>query len=239
MNLDYAPTAEGATFEKDHWWVRSRFGLVDRVLRRLNPTAALDVLDVGSGTGINLNYLETHGGNRFARLIGVDPNATPARAGRRDIRNDLPSGDPFDLILAMDVLEHVEDPVDLLNHLHGLLKSSGRLLVTVPAFAWLWTTFDQIAHHRKRYSRKELVAELQSAHFVVEECFFLFGTLFPFFVGQRLALKWRPSRDARLFKPVVPWINRLIYRVTALEMRTWMPYNRWFGSSVVAVARRA
>jgi hypothetical protein len=138
----------------------------------------------------------------------------------------------------MDVLEHVARPVELLARLHARLKPSGRLLVTVPAFSWMWTIHDQHSHHRKRYSRRELLSELKSAQLDVEECFFLFGFLFPLFVIQRLALKWQPADKARLFKPTSAWLNTLLYGITFLEMRTLMPWNRWFGSSVVAIARQ-
>jgi len=239
MNLDYASDARSAAFEKDHWWVRSRFGLIDRALKQLGPRAPLAILEVGCGTGINLDYIETRCGDRLTRLVGIDPEAVPARSRTREVRHDIPPEEFFDLILAMDVLEHVDDPVELLTRLHGHLKSSGRLLLSVPAFPWLWTAYDRLAHHRKRYTLRELVSELQAAHFVVEERFFLFGLLFPFFVIQRLALKWRPHDDARLFKPTGPWLNRLLYALTSFEMRAGMPYNRWFGSSAVAIARRA
>jgi SAM-dependent methyltransferase len=237
MNLDYASDAQSAAFEKDHWWVRSRFGLIDRVLERLDPAASLAVLEIGCGTGINLDYLEARCGGRLTRLVGVDPEAKPERAGRREVQRDIPSGESFDLILAMDVIEHVDRPVELLASLYAQLKPSGRLLTTVPAFSWLWTTHDQHSHHRKRYSRHELVSELEAAQFIVGESFFLFGTLFPFFVIQRLGLKWRPDCDARTFQVVSPRLNRLLYAVTTWEMRTWMARNRWFGSSIVAIAR--
>ncbi len=138
----------------------------------------------------------------------------------------------------MDVLEHVREPVELLAQLHARLKTSGYLLVTVPAFPSLWTAYDELAHHDKRYTLKALISELRSAHFALEEYFFLFGTLFPLFIIQRLALKWRPTSDAKLFKPVPSWLNSLLYTLTSFEMRTWMRHNRWWGSSVVALARR-
>jgi len=237
VNLDYIPDAASASFEKDHWWVRSRFGLLDRALGLLDPKASLAILEVGCGTGINLDYLETRCGPRLASLIGVDPQANPGGQGRRRIQRELPSGELFDLILLMDVLEHVADPVALLSQLRAQLKPSGHLLVTVPAFSWLWTSFDQLAHHRKRYAFDELAAELRAAHCLIEENFFFFGMLFPFFVMQRLTLKWWPRGDARVFKPVPHWLNRLLYAMTRLELATWMPYNKYAGSTIVAIAR--
>lgn len=239
MNLDYAPGSENSIFEKNHWWVRSRFGLLDRAMRRLEPKSSLTVLEAGCGTGINMDYLETRYSARLARLIGIDPAADLQQTGLRTVRRDMPTGELFDLILAMDVLEHVDRPGDFLAQLRRQLKPSGLLLVTVPAFQSLWTAFDELAHHRKRYAYQELVSELHTAHFILEECFFLFGTLFPFFVLQRLALKWRPKKNAHLFKPAPSLLNSLLYAATFLEMHTWMPWNRWFGSSIAAYARPA
>jgi len=234
LNLNYAAES-GTAFEKDHWWVRSRFGMLDRVLAGFHPTDPLRVLEIGCGTGVNLDYLSSRYGARLAQLIGVDPAAPPS--GRPNVRHDIPDQENFDLILAMDVLEHVPRPVELLTQLRSRLKPSGRLLVTVPAFSWLWTAYDVMAHHQKRYALKELESELRAAGFDLLECFFLFGALFPFFLIQRLALRWRKAGDARLFRPTAPWLNGLFYHITAWESRFWAPKNRWFGSSLVAIAR--
>src|ERR1700690_612119 len=137
MNLDYARDPETASFEKDHWWVRSRFGLIDRLLKRLESARPWAIMEIGCGTGINMDYLETQYGSGLAQLVGVDPDATLASTGQRAVRRDIPSGQSFDLILALDVLEHVEHPMDLLKDLRAHLKPSGLLLVSVPSFQWL------------------------------------------------------------------------------------------------------
>jgi hypothetical protein len=189
MNLDYVSSPQEASFEKDHWWVRSRFGLIDRTVDRLEPPTSWSIPELGCGTGVNL--------------------------------------------------EHLENAEEVLESLGHLLKPAGRLLVTVPAFQWLWTRYDVLAHHRRRYTRKDLIRELKAAGLSIEENFFLFGMLFPLFLAQRLALKAMPWRDARVFRPQPPWLNHLLASLTAWEVQHWMPHNRLWGSSVAAIACRS
>jgi SAM-dependent methyltransferase len=236
MNLDYAPHHD-ASFEKNHWWPRARFGLIDRVLARFPPDRPLDILEVGCGTGINLDYLEEKHARRLSRLVGVDPEQSFSRKGLRATRQDLPEGESFDIILLMDVLEHLKEPADLLMKLRGFLKSSGVLLVTVPAFSWLWTTYDEVTHHHRRYSLPQLKTELKGAGYHVTEDYYLYGLLFPMFLLQRLSLRIYPRQDPHLFKPSAPWVNGLLTAVMRLEMRTLIPFNHLAGSSAVAIAR--
>lgn len=237
MNLDYA-AAMDAAFEKDHWWIRSRFRLIDLAINHLESPAPWSVLELGCGTGINLDYLVAHHPKRIAHLCGVDPEAAPRHESRLVIRKDVPMNARYDLILAMDVLEHLSDPLSMLNALGPLLKASGRLLVTVPAFQWLWTRFDDLAHHHRRYTLGELCGLLEAAGYQIDTRFYAFGTLFPLFAAQRLALKLMPWRDERVFRQEPQWLNRILFSINSWEINHWMRRNVWAGSSAVAIAHR-
>jgi len=236
MDIQYRAGDHDAHFEDTHWWVRSRFLLIDRAMNRLYCVKPLRVLEIGCGTGVNLRYLEQRYADKLSELTGTDPYAEPLTRGKITIQKEIPAGE-FDLVLAMDVLEHTDTPTELLAQMRDRLRPAGILLVTVPAFQWLWTSYDEVAHHKKRYSIANLQKEVLDSRLKIERLFFLFSALFPLFVLQRLWIR-ATAADPHIFKPVHPWINAFLYGITKTEIHTWMPYNRWFGSSIVAIARR-
>ena len=117
-----------------HWWIRSRFLLIDQALNRLFSAKPLRILEIGCGTGVNLRYLERHHAAKLSDLIGTDPDAEPLVRGKITIQKEIPTGE-FDLVLAMDVLEHTDTPIELLAQIRECLRPGGLLLVTVPAFS--------------------------------------------------------------------------------------------------------
>ncbi|HEX2084319.1 MAG TPA: class I SAM-dependent methyltransferase [Solirubrobacteraceae bacterium] len=155
--------AEMAALEDRHWWFRGRRDLLRALLRRagVDPRRTR-VLDAGCGTGRNLAEF---GG------VGVDPApeaVAACRARGLDVvqapLEALPFGDAsFDLLLATDVLEHVDDDVAALRELRRVAAPGALLLVTVPAHPRLWSAHDEALHHRRRYRRAELLARVRAA----------------------------------------------------------------------------
>ena len=235
MDLRYAGGFSGESFEDAHWWMKSRFCLLDRAMKNLPARAR--VLEIGCGTGVNLRYLQKRYAARLEALVGTDPLAEEKSVNGIAIWKDPPKDKPFDLILLMDVLEHVDDPLSLLRELRGLLRPGGWILITVPAFQWLWTSYDEMIHHKKRYSIADLKTALRQEHFDTREIFFLFSALFPLFVMQRLLVKCALA-SPRTFKPASSWVNALLFGITWVEIHSWMAHNRWFGSSLVAFSQR-
>ena len=154
---------EMAALEDHHWWFVGRRKLLWSLLRREGGVArGARVLDAGCGTGRNL--VEFGG-------IGVDPSPDAVAAARaRGVEvvqapvEALPFADAsFDLLLATDVLEHVEDDGAALRELRRVAAPGALLLVTVPAHPWLWSGHDEALHHRRRYRRAELLREVRAA----------------------------------------------------------------------------
>jgi SAM-dependent methyltransferase len=146
-----------AAKEKRHWWFRGRRRLLDDVLRNLVGDAASSktIYDIGCGVGNNCQALASYG-----RVIGVDisPQALEycKNQGYADLllRNaenleGVPD-DSADVVVAMDVLEHLDDGAALAEFVR-ILKPSGHLVVTVPAFPSLWGLQDELGEHRRRY----------------------------------------------------------------------------------------
>ena len=155
--------AEMRALEERHWWFRGRRRLVRALLRRAGAAPGARLLDAGCGTGGNLAA--------FGPGRGIDPAREAVEACRArglDVVQGgleaLPFGDgEFDLILATDVLEHVDDDAAALRELRRVAAAGALLVVTVPAHPRLWSAHDVALHHRRRYRRAELVARVRAA----------------------------------------------------------------------------
>ena len=153
--------------EDRHWWFRGRREVIWALLRRAGIPPAPRILDAGCGTGRNLE--------EFARLgpvRGVDASPDAVRFCRaRNVApvvqaelEALPFDDAsFDLVLACDVIEHIADDAAALTDLRRVTASGGRLLVTAPAYRWLWSHHDEIHHHKRRYTRPQLLRRVADA----------------------------------------------------------------------------
>lgn len=146
--------------EDRHWWFRGRWAVVEALLAQTALPPHPRILDAGCGTGGNLQ--------RYARIgeaTGVDPSAEAVRFCReRGLASvcqagleDLPFEDgSFDLIAATDVLEHIDAEHVALRELWRVAARGGALLLTVPAYMWLWSREDERLHHQRRYTAARL-----------------------------------------------------------------------------------
>jgi SAM-dependent methyltransferase len=169
--MDRAAIDEMARLEDRHWWFVGKRLLVAALLaERLRP--GLRVLDVGCGTGGVLAGL----GDRV-RAVGVD--RSPEALGycrRRGLATvAFADGDrlpfaarSFDAVLMLDVLEHFADETALLAGVRRVLRPDGVLLVSVPAYQWLWSGHDRILHHVRRYTAPRLRRALDAGGFTIE-----------------------------------------------------------------------
>ena len=219
-----------------HWWWRARNDVVRReVSRLLGGRRGLSTLDIGCGDGVLFPFL-----SQFGDVQGIEPDPSVvseqspwrSRIEIRPFDESFAPGRQFDLILMLDVLEHLEDPQRALRQVRGLLADRGHLFLTVPAFEALWTHHDDLNRHFRRYTKPGLIDVANSAGLRVLESWYAFQWLF-------LAKLVERGRE-RLFGPsppeVVPAesINEALYKVCAVEQRAAgriMP----FGSSLIAV----
>ncbi len=234
--------------EERHWWFLGRrkviLSLVDRFYR---SRSNLVILDIGSGAGGTLRELE-----RYGSAVGVDISSRAVdycrnRGCRRLVRvgeRNLPfAPGVFDLIVALDVIEHIEDDRAALGDYRRLLKPGGRLLLTVPAYQWLWSWHDQVNHHRRRYTALSLRAALREAGLIPERlsyyCFFLFFPVALVRILEKFLARLIGHRREDLAFRVPPGpVNGLLTNLFAAE-RHWL--RRWgfpFGSSLLVVARK-
>jgi SAM-dependent methyltransferase len=186
--------------EATHWWFKGRRRVIASVLRReLRASSARHILDVGCGTGGMFPLLQ-----RFGEVEGAEfsPEAR-AYAARQfpqvrvhpcRLPAELPSGQ-WQLITAFDVIEHVDAAVESLETMRTRLVDDGQLVVTVPAFPFLWSRHDEVNHHKRRYTAGLLEQQLSQAGFRVTFSSYFNSVLFPAVAGVRLAQSIFPSLD--------------------------------------------
>lgn len=239
-HLEYHQTAE-----RDHWWFAGRREIVlaqlDRVLAGTAAEHGPRFLDVGCGAGGMLEFLAARGA-----AAGVDASPDAVAMARRhggDVRlGALPDDIPFephhfDVVTLLDVLEHVDRDQEALVAIHTLLRTGGHLVVTVPAYRFLWSGHDIVNEHKRRYVRAELEARLRQAGFAVERITYFNTLLFPPIAAVRLLGRLRGG-VARADEGNVPHrINALLRGIFMMEKRLLAAMDLPFGVSLLAVAR--
>lgn len=231
-----------------HWWYRSRRALVERVLAKLSPTAPDGpIVDIGCGTGGNHGALRKASG-RFVAGVDMEPIALrhvqpgPTGGGRvtMALAEHLPAPDhSAGVVTSLDVIEHVDDDVLALCEYNRILKPGGIVIVTVPAYEWLWSAHDDWAAHRRRYTSRRLTNALSAAGFdVLRHTYFHSFLVPPATLLRRTPLK----RMMNCTQEEVGASSRVVDLATsslATIERTWASRARLpFGLSLLAVARR-
>jgi SAM-dependent methyltransferase len=230
-----------AEHEEWYWWHRGRERIVHQLLRRCAPPGAR-ILDVGCGTGATTASLR-----RLGSVAALDVGAEAVRRARarglavaRSSLAALPvrSGG-FDVVVALDVLEHLDDDLAAAREIRRALAPGGLLLATVPAYPLLWSDHDVALGHRRRYVRGQLEALLAAADLRVERCSYVMASILPAAVLVRLlrrALRRGPPQSGYVRVPA--GLNALLTGLLGLEGR-WLRFaNLPFGLSLVALARR-
>jgi SAM-dependent methyltransferase len=216
-----------------HWWWRAREALVLATIRRLRAGRGPGrILDVGSGDGLFFGRLA-----EFGEVEGIEPDASLLSAGSphraritvAPFDTRFQPGHRYALVLMLDVLEHLPDAVGALRHARSLLEPGGRLLVTVPAFQWLWTHHDELNRHYVRYTRATLRAVAEEAGLRMEASRYFFHWTVP----GKLAVRAKerilgPGGPERV--PAAP-VNRALYLLSRAEQAVRLP----FGTSLLAV----
>jgi SAM-dependent methyltransferase len=213
-----------AELDELHWWYRARreilAALIERVVR---PPSGARILEVGCGTGHNLKMLE-----RFGTVDGIEiDDAARAiaekRLGRSIATARLPAlkgieRGAYDLVAALDVVEHIDDDHATIAALGSCLKPGGKLLVTVPAHQWMWSAHDEANHHKRRYSKRGLKALIDESPLRLEKIGYFNSLLFPLAVGARVASKLSGKSSGEDKLPPRP-VNYLFERTFAAERR--------------------
>jgi SAM-dependent methyltransferase len=238
--------------EDRHWWFRWRFELITRLVAEQKTGQTFRILDAGCGTGQMLKHLE-----QLGDAIGIDSSAeatsfAQSRGVKKLVRGsitDVPFPEAtFDCIVALDVIEHVDDDFGILQSLHEVLKPGGRLIITVPAYKLLWSEHDEINHHKRRYTAPDLRRLIEQAGFSVDRVTYCNTFLFlPIFAIRKYKNLVRKARTSNGVNPdglesdlgdYPEFMNEAAFRVMQAENGLMRHIDLPFGVSILAVAER-
>ena len=223
----------------EHWWWRGRLA---SVLAPLAKEAArktdnsLQILDVGCADGVYFDHF-----GQYGQVSGLEPDDAIYSGENPKVfnltLNDYQTRELFDVILMLDVLEHIEDDQGSIDKIHSMLSAGGSLILTVPAHQWLWTRHDQLNQHCRRYAKPAITRLFDPALWQIEKTSYLFASLVLPKLMTRLLERFN---DATPATPGVPnaWLNTLATTLLSLERRVFSIIPAPFGSSILMVARR-
>jgi len=227
----------------EHWWWQARRRYVLSLIARLAAQAEIRaILDIGCGDGLFFDDLR-----RFGDVWGIEPDArlvAPQNPWRSRIEvcafgPEYTTERRFDLVVMLDVLEHIENDAGALRAVWRLLKTGGHAIFTVPALPLLWSVHDEANAHYRRYRREGLRRLLHETGFQVLEIRYYFGwTLLPmllrrlvFPAGRRGACEYRARIPPRVINCLMRWM-------TLMEQAVTFPLGLPLGTSLYAVVRR-
>lgn len=219
-----------------HWYYKSKAKALTRIIRGCNVAG---VLDVGAGSGFFSKYLLSHSAATKADCVDIayeqDSEIEVAGKKLRYLRALQPSD--ADLVLLMDVLEHVDDDTGLLRDVIANTAPGTWFAITVPAFKFLWSGHDDFLGHKRRYTLSMLRRAVEAAGLKVSKLHYFYGLVFPLAVAVRMLgkLKRGPSKsDMRAHSAPV---NSALYAICAAETHV-MGLNKIMGLTVFCLCRK-
>jgi SAM-dependent methyltransferase len=229
--------------QRDHWWFAARREILADQIRRLPLSCPAQMVEVGCGPGGNLEML-----SGFGRVCAVEPDAeSRAYAAEQtglDVRTGfLPDGLPdfgqmFDLAVALDVIEHVDDDHGALAAMAGLVRPGGFLLATVPANTWMWSAHDEAHHHKRRYGRANFCRAMENSGLEIRRATYFNSLLFPLIAAVRLTKKAIGRNDGDEDALPSPVINSALKGLFRCERSLLKAFDLPFGVSIMVIAQR-
>ena len=224
--------------QEKHWWFQARKKIIEQIVSGLKLKKKSSILDFGAGSGVNLDMLEKYGlvdiheQNKYAR--------TAIKNKYKNIKNLYSTlkinKNFYDLILVADVIEHVKQPKNLLKYLKKFLKKDAHILITVPAYQFLFSKKDEALGHFRRYNKNHLKNELDI--FKIENISY-FNTFLCIPIIMMTLLYKLLKRDYIKEAETTPnsFLNKLFYIVFAAEKYFIKYFNLPFGVSIYILAK--
>lgn len=235
--------------EEKHWWFVARRAILSTMLKRLDLPPNAQIMEIGCGTGGNLQMLAG-----FGEVYAVEPNENAyaisvQKQQAADYTNiALPQhpfpGKSFDLIVLFDSLEHMKNDREALQAIKPSLKENGTLFITVPAFPFLWSDHDVALHHYRRYTRGELHQIVKENGYKTTYSSYFNFWLFPLIAIIRLVQKYTDhgqSEQTARSNSMLPGflMNKLLQAVFASERWLIGRIKFPFGVSLMLVATKS
>jgi SAM-dependent methyltransferase len=226
----------------DHFWMHWRFEALTRIIPKDFKWGR--TLEIGCGTGVLRKQIET---SCNCAIIGCDLNLNALQMA---IESTSPLyfynihqcheelRESFSTIIMFDVLEHIKEPVNFFKSVSFHLTKGGKLIINVPALQFLYSSYDKVAGHLRRYNISNLENELRSAGFRVEHAAYWGLSLIPLLMLRKFILRFfREDKIIQVgFQPGSPWINRVLKSIMRIEYAIFPKPPA--GTSLIVVARK-
>ena len=235
-----------ASVEDKHWWFVGRRQIINSFIRQLPLPKNTKILEAGCATGGNLMMLSAHGRVDAMEIDEIACELANQRQVTKVQNGSLPDNIPFtgkyDLIVILDVLEHLDNDLAALQALYAKLKPGGWLLITVPAYQFLWSQHDEINHHKRRYILKDLQQVVRKADYELYYNSYFNTLLFPLIVSLRLVSKLLPNHKNPQtqgdLKMPSNFVNRFLTLLFASERHLLHCMHLPLGVSILLLARK-
>lgn len=227
--------------ESHHFWHRAKREYVSKMIEAYASEGRKDLLDVGCGTGQNMEELA-----KMGMVFGVDSSdealAFCKKRGLSNLKKGLAEkipheGGKFDVVTILDVLEHVND-ISAVGEMGRVLKKGGVAVITVPAFPWLWSRWDEVLGHKRRYTKKTLLSLFHGAGWEVKKITHIHS----FLVIPTLMIRTIKSKRSREytsdFQLMNPLINKILHIFSLVEQMIVTRYDMPFGTSLLCVVQK-
>jgi SAM-dependent methyltransferase len=229
--------------QRDHWWFAARREILSAEIARLPLPRPARILEVGCGPGGNLEMLQAFGAvcaiepDAASRAYAADHSGADVREGLLPDR--LPEfGGPFDLAVALDVIEHVEEDAAAVAAVARRLKPCGWFLATVPANAWMWSEHDEAHHHQRRYGLDGFRQLVAGAGLTVRRATHFNTLLFPPIAAVRLAKQAFGAVGGDDESMPSPLVNGFLKHAFAAERPLLRRMDLPFGVSLLVIAQK-
>lgn len=243
MKVDFYKTYFEA--EKTHWWFRVRRNMILRLIRKYKISKTEKIFDFGCGSGYTVGYLQKLGYEASGSDISAEAIKFGILNGIHNLsvaKNDeirSPDGG-FGLILALDVIEHIEDDLGVVRAIEKALSPGGVAIVTVPAYQWLWGVQDEVAHHFRRYSMSGLVDVIKRSGNlrIIRKTYFNSFLFLPIALVRILSNWFNLKNRESDFNINSRFLNGLFYAIFNLETYFLKFFNFPFGVSILFVLKK-
>lgn len=231
--------------ERNHWWFVGRRKILSFFIEKYLKKGSSQVLSIGCGPGVEMEFLENYG-----KVTGLDSSEEMLNYCKEKGITNVVSGraqqlpfpeNSFDCVVALDVLEHIEDDSSAIKEIRRVLKNGGAVLITVPAMPWLYGDFDKLAGHARRYSKQELEKKLEEAGFSpVRMTYFNTFLFVPIVIVRKIKT---------LLSPIIPfsaqeldyapgWMNKVLQTLFGFESILLRHMNFPAGISLIAIVSK-
>lgn len=226
---------------KHYWWLAGKYQIVGSLLNSLSLRLNARILDFGCGPGNVLDLLSEYG-----KVVGTDTSLEALRfcwsrgydglfQGKGDslaLKDGI-----FELVVAVDVLEHIKDDLAAMREIYRICLPSGFLVVTVPAFKFLWGEHDRKYGHKRRYTARMLRSKLEEVGFSVTKISYIHPAFaLPLWLWRKWKRVLRSEEDDFIATP--RWLNQMLKFTISIEGSIVRIINLPFGSSIICIARK-